>query len=410
MLLLGVFAGRVAEHCRIPHITGYIIIGALCGPDVWQLVDASEVSSVQLVKHIAIGLIALMAGAEIRLSWLKKRFTGFCVLVGLQSLLVPLSIMGLLVGVHAFDVLPDFSQALRDHNVSIYLVGLLVGFVALANSPMVVVSIIKNMGAKGPVAETAMGVSVLKDVIVIAGFAILVAILLQLQSAGMGTSGSEGSIGDAVLHAGGIELGAIAGSVVLGLLIGQGLRVVSNITHHHVPWLLVGLSLLITAAQKPFHIEPLFCLLAAGFSAENIGKRHEQGTHNFEESLLRVAEPVFVLFFVAAGLKLNLNALVTLFPVVIAFVAVRMAAKWFSMRLGSRLSKQEPEVGRYAWTALVPQAGVTLSLAAIIGDEFGDTWGGHMSTLIVATVALHEFIGPILFIGGLKRAGEAEVG
>ena len=130
----------------IPHITGYIIIG-LCGPDVWQLVDASEVSSVQLVKHIAIGLIALMAGAEIRLSGLKKRFTGFCVLVGLQSLLVPLSIMGLLVGVHAFGVLPDFSQALRDHNVSIYLVGLLGGFVALANSPMVVVSIIKNMGA-----------------------------------------------------------------------------------------------------------------------------------------------------------------------------------------------------------------------------------------------------------------------
>ena len=147
-----------------------------------------------------------------------------------------------------------------------------------------------------------MGVSVLKDVIVIAGFAILVAILLQLQSAGMGASGSEGGIGDAVLHAGGIELGAIAGSVVLGLLIGQGLRVVSNITHHHVPWLLVGLSLLITFAQKPFRWSPCFVCWRQGFRRK-ISASATNRVPIILKTLLRVAEPVFVLFFVAAGLS-----------------------------------------------------------------------------------------------------------
>lgn len=403
MLVLGVYAGRCSEHLHVPHITGFILIGAICGPEALALVGEHQVAIVNLVSHIAIGLIALMAGAEIRLSWLRQRFAGFCALVGLQALVVPLAILAAVLLLAALGAIPELAAAVAASPVPLVLVGLLVGAVALANSPMVVVSIIKGMGSKGPVSETAMGVSVLKDLAVLLGFTLLLAICTRLQSA------QAGDVASMLLGVGGNTIAAILSSILVGLLIGQGLRFYTNRSKHRLPWVLVGLSLVIAAAEQPLHIEPLFCLLAAGFSAENIGRRTEKGTHRLEQGLGRVAEPIFVLFFVGAGLKLKLGALWAFLPAVLVLVSVRMVAKWMSMQIACRLTGQELPVRKYAWTALVPQAGVTLSLAAIIESQFELTWGPQVATLLVAMVAVHELLGPLLFIAGLKRSGETRV-
>ena len=54
---------------------------------------------------------------------------------------------------------------------------------------------------------------------------------------------------------------------------------------------------------------------------------------------------------------------------------------------------------------LVSQAGVTLGLSVLLASEFPG-WGGRIQTLMVALIALHEIVGPVLFRGALGRAGE----
>ena len=52
------------------------------------------------------------------------------------------------------------------------------------------------------------------------------------------------------------------------------------------------------------------------------------------------------------------------------------------------------------------QAGLTLGLSVIVEREF-PSFGGPFRALAIATVALNEVAGPILFKLALDRAGEA---
>jgi hypothetical protein len=54
---------------------------------------------------------------------------------------------------------------------------------------------------------------------------------------------------------------------------------------------------------------------------------------------------------------------------------------------------------------LVSQAGVTLGLTLIVAGEFPD-WGAPVQTLMVALIAIHQLVGPVLFRAALGRAGE----
>ena len=71
------------------------------------------------------------------------------------------------------------------------------------------------------------------------------------------------------------------------------------------------------------------------------------------------------------------------------------------------LAIDEP-AGRYLWTGLISQAGITLGLASVLATEF-PTWGSPACRLLlVALIAIDELVGPALFRTGLARAGEID--
>ena len=65
------------------------------------------------------------------------------------------------------------------------------------------------------------------------------------------------------------------------------------------------------------------------------------------------------------------------------------------------------DVGKATWTGLVSQAGITLGFASVVAREFPG-WGNQLQLLLVASIAIHELVGPILFRRGLAQAGELE--
>ena len=73
--------------------------------------------------------------------------------------------------------------------------------------------------------------------------------------------------------------------------------------------------------------------------------------------------------------------------------------------MGARMAKDEPTVRRWGWAPLVSQAGLTLGLSSVVERAF-PSFGSGFRSLIVATVAINEVLGPILFKLALDRTGE----
>jgi hypothetical protein len=63
-------------------------------------------------------------------------------------------------------------------------------------------------------------------------------------------------------------------------------------------------------------------------------------------------------------------------------------------------------VSRYAWTGLVPQAGLSLALVVVIQKNF-PTFGDSAAVLLLSVVGVNQLIAPLLLRMSLIRSGEA---
>lgn len=65
-------AGRLAQQVKLPFITGYLIAGAASGPSLLSLFKTDGLTSLGFVDNACLGVIALAAGAELRVTELKR--------------------------------------------------------------------------------------------------------------------------------------------------------------------------------------------------------------------------------------------------------------------------------------------------------------------------------------------------
>jgi len=76
-----------------------------------------------------------------------------------------------------------------------------------------------------------------------------------------------------------------------------------------------------------------------------------------------------------------------------------------AQRLSGRLAGDPPLLRRWGFASMVSQAGLTLGLSAVIVRTFPSI-GEGLRSLVVATVAINEVVGPIFFKLALERADE----
>ena len=84
---------------------------------------------------------------------------------------------------------------------------------------------------------------------------------------------------------------------------------------------------------------------------------------------------------------------------------MRALSTYGAARLSSRLAGDGPTVRAWGWSSLVSQAGFALGLANVIATTF-PTIGAGFQALAIASVAINEMIGPVLFKFAVDRAGE----
>ena len=382
--------GELAERIRLPHITGYLVTGLVCGPYVLGLVDEVVVRDLGLFNVLAVALIGLSAGGALRIRDLQQgfrviagviasQFAAIMLGVGLLVLLLSLPIPGLGL---AFLHEGGFSRTLA--------VALLLGTVAAAFSPAATIAVIHGVRARGPVTDKVLGISILNNVVVVAVFAATLAISQRLVGSAQGDSRLI------------IELlVTLGGSIALGLTLGLVLWAYLRFVGTHLLLAVVGLCFVVTHLADQLGTEPVLVFIVAGFTFSNTSPRASV----LHAVVDRLSLPIYVVFFFIAGAGLHLDALATLWPAALLIFAGRLVSLWLGTRLGSRITRGPDGLGRYGWMTFGPQAGIALSLAMVAGHAF-EGWGTTFETLAVATIGLNELVGPALLQTALGLVGE----
>lgn len=388
LLLVAYVGGQVAYRAGVSRVTGYIVVGLLVGPGALGLVPAEHLERAGLLNDIAIAIIAFTAGGELDLSRLRGlgRTIGSITLVGSAVLFAAIAGAVLLLS----GWLPFTEGRTLTHVVAVATV---FGSIGIASSPAVAIAVITDSRARGPVSTTVLGVTVVKDVLVIVAFAAALAVAFEmLEPAGA----SGGGLGPGLAW-------EVGGSLLVGAALGAGVAAFLKWIREHMVLFTLGMAWLAVELAATLHLELLLLAVTAGFTLENLlpvaGQR-------FVESLEAASLPVYALFFSLAGASVHVDAVFQMWHWVLLLVTIRGFGLWLGTDLGARLVDAPEPVRRYGWLGFVSQAGVTLGMVTILERSFPG-WGGDLKTLFVAMVAIHELVGPIAWQWALERTGEA---
>jgi Kef-type K+ transport system membrane component KefB len=390
LLLTADTFGALAHDLRLPRLVGYLVAGLALGPSVAGIVPPGVLEDLGMMKRLAVGLIGLLAGAELRMADLKERHRTILLIMILQMGAV---VLALLTAALLLQQWLPFLEGLEA--APLFFVALLFAVLLTVNSPMVTLALLTETGARGPLAKTTLGVVLLADVSVILLFTGAFS-LARGSLAGAAEEGSQVLLG---------LLREMLGSIVAGAFIGAVLSLYLRFVKRELILFAVVVVFATAAAADALRFELLLSLVVAGFLVENVAPVRAEPLVN---ALHQTAVPVFVIFFAMAGAELHIQEFGAVWPLVLAVALIRIGAIYGSTRSAARLARAERPVELYGWTGLVSQAGVALSLSTIVADRL-PVVGLAMQTLTVGVIAFNESVGPILFRRGLERAGEVTV-
>ncbi|HEX3854416.1 MAG TPA: cation:proton antiporter [Polyangiaceae bacterium] len=389
LLLAGTLMSELLETIGLPHLSGYLLAGIVGGPDVLHLVDHHTVDELSPVNTLALSLIALAGGAELRVDTLRSVARGLAWATLLQSTTVLICVAGVFVAIAGY--LP-FTHGMAFK--PLLGVALLWGVLAVSRSPSACMGILSQTRAKGPVATFSLAFIMLSDVVVV----ILLATMMMLARPLINGTGSISIDDFSVL---GHE---ILASVAVGVTLGLGLAIYLRLVGRQLLLVLVAIGFGLSDTFNYIGVDSLLAFLSAGFVVTNLS---DQGP-KLLESIEQTGSVVFVVFFATAGAHLNIPLLKQMGPVAVALCASRALFTVIAGRISSRVAEDPAILKRWGWSSLVSQAGLALGLSVVISRAF-PSFGEGFRSLTIAAVAINEMIGPVLFKFALDRAGETDI-
>ena len=387
ILLFSYLVGKKINRLNLPQITGFILAGLLCGPYVLKLLRSSDVANLQLLDGLALSLIALTAGGEMRVEELRRKIGPISSIVLFQSLLILLGFIAL--GFILRPLFPSIAGASAAEGFAIFL---LLGTLAVATSPSTTIAVINETRAQGQMSDLVLSCAVFKDFLVIICFAFFLSFSKSLVSPGE-------SFDLAFLLR---ILRDIGGSVLLGIVVGAGIILYLRFIRRDLVVFILSVSFFTYQISHNYGFHPLLICLISGFLVENYSPYGERLIRAIEKSSL----PVYIIFFAISGASLDLNALRSSWLLALILVTGRGLLTFLGTFTGARLTGEGRSVQKWGWMGFISQAGVALGMAIIIERTFPE-WGGTFKALVLAVIAINQIIGPILLQKLLIKSGEA---
>jgi Kef-type K+ transport system membrane component KefB len=389
LVLAGTLLSELFEPIGLPHLSGYLVAGIVGGPYLLHLVDHDTVNQLSPVNTLALAMIALSGGAELRMGTLRSVAKSLTYASLIQTFVVLIG-MGLV-----FMLLARFIPFAKDLEFQPLLgVALLWGAFCVTRSPSACMGILSQTRAKGPLATFSLGFIMLSDVVVVMTLATAIMLARPLITAGAPISINDFNV-----------LGhEILGSFSMGTTLGLALAIYLRLVGRQLLLVLLALGFGVTAALKYVHLDPLLTFMTAGFVVQNLSNQGPKLLHAVEQA----GGVVFVLFFATAGAHLDVPLLQKAWATALTLCAARVLITYGAARLSARLSKDPPVVRKWGWSSLVSQAGLALGLGVVVKNSFPGPIGEGFGSLTIAAVAINEMVGPVLFKMALDKSGESD--
>ncbi len=388
VLIAAMQTGEIFAAMRLPRLTGYLVCGMLFGPAVTGLLTPSMVSGLRLVNGVAVGLIALTAGSELNFKQLRPRLRSVTLI---SAVALPATLLSTMVVLALIN--PPFFVGLSTGQR--WMAACSIGVLFASLSPAIVLAMLSENAAAGPVSEVALGVVVLADIVIIVLFAVVHAL-----AAGMFvTAGAD--VGHQMSPV--VQLSIeIFGSMGIGVLVGLAIAAWYRFVRGHMALFILAVCVVSAEVGTRLHLDPLIINLTAGLLLENfLGLRGAIIARLLEPAAL----PIFAVFFALAGAKLSLVDLRAMWALALGFALLRAGALVSGGRLGAHLAGAEPRVKHWMPLVLVPQAGVSVGLAELLARHF-PSWGVGANVLVMGVVTINQFLGPVLLRLALVKSDE----
>ncbi len=386
LLIAGTLFGELGALIGLPHLTGYLIAGIVGGPYLLSLVDAPTVARLGPVDRLALSLIALAGGAELKMEMLTRGFKSLAWSMLLQCAIGMTLMGGLFIGLRR--MIP-FTQALTITQLSG--VAILWGLLAITRSPSACLGILSQTRADGPITRFSLAFIMSSDVVVIVLLALVITLARPLLS-------PDATFSFEVFHTLGRE---VLGSVALGTTLGLVLAAYLHLVGRQLLVVFVVLGFGVNEGINYVEFDPLLAFLVAGFVVQNLSSHGGR----FLEAIEQTGGVVYIIFFASAGAHLNVPLLKQLWLVALLLCVARAVVTYGVARLAGRLANDPPAIKNWGFTGLISQAGIALGIAPLIAREF-PLIGTGFSALAIAAVAINQLAGPILFQYALEKNGE----
>ncbi len=390
---------RVFKQIHLPLITGFIITGIIAGPYFLRLIPASVGKHLGFINELSLAFIAFAAGAELYLKELRSRFKS--IKWNTFGQLVITFVVG---GLGVFFI-ADLIPYMKDLSVTAKIaVSILTGTIFVARSPASAIAVVNELRARGPFTQTVMGVTVLKDFIVIILFAVNLSVAKTLIS---GQDFNFLSVLKILLE--------LALSIGVGYTYGFALRYLMSwkikTTYKTLYIVLLGYSAYLlghvthylTGTYLPFEmaIEPLLICILASFFVTNYSRYRVEFLKIIEET----SPYIYIGFFTLTGATMEVDVLWRVSGIAVLLFLIRLSTMIMGSYVGGMLAKDPMKHMNYGWMPYITQAGVALGLATIIASTFPG-WGNQFATVVIAVIVLNQFVGPPLFKYSLNKLGE----
>ena len=389
IMFLGALGGRLFQKLRIPQVVGYIVIGVLIGQSGLQLLSVTVITALEPLSSVALSLIGFLIGAELKIGVIKKYGKQFVGILLFEAI-VPFFVVALVVTAVSFALTRDFATSLS--------IGLVLGAISSATAPAATTDVLKENRTRGPLTMTVLGIVAMDDAVALILYAVASSLAAILLGGGAGLS-----LGAQLLAL----LYEVGGSIIVGGLTGLALgQIIRNLMSDEgrILSFSLGALFLCTGICTLLALDNILAAMSLGFAMVNFAPAKTRETFSLVE---KFTPPIYVMFFVLVGAKLNIwnvNAFVAVLAIL--YVLCRTLGKSIGARLGAALTKAPETVKNYLPFCLLSQAGVAIGLSIAAGQDFAATIGPTIMLIITATTFVVQLVGPICVKYGITKAGE----
>ncbi len=387
IILLGMVGARVFRKLNLPGITGYMVIGLVLGESFGGFLSGSVISeSFSPLISLALGIIGFMIGSELRFDRFKKYSRSIYTILFAETLVT-------------FFLVATVTTLLTQ---KVY-IGLVLGAIASATAPAATYSVLGEYKARGPVTMTTLSIVALDDALALLlyGFMSVFAKSLIIHE----TPSFAASMMMPLFH--------IALSVVIGAASGFVLHKIASRQREREGILSVALGTILFVVGLSIYtkVDPILASMALGVTVSNLQPPEKREMFDL---IKKLSPPVFILFFVLVGARLDARILMKtgVLVLALAYIISRGLGKITGAYIGGKISGAKNTVTKYLGFCLFDQAGVAVGLGIAVFQMFNSLGpearaaGILVISIVTATTFLLQLVSPAMIKYGIRKADE----